>query len=115
MSAILKNGNEPEILEKDIPGVRTLIEKLGFQYATTQQTKIFSSASLTWRKSYMNDTTLPKKNLNKWAMPDVRNELGVMADYFLVRDGGGERFWSAERDWIKDKNTDLIYPKDKDK
>lgn len=107
----------PSISLSKVPSVNELQELLGLQRASLKDTKIFSEATLAWRKSYLTSDGQPASQLLLWKSPSVQTDLRLAAEKFLEDQNNGQNngynFWSPTRTWAQD--SDLKYPDDRDK
>ena len=98
----------PPPFPANIPKIRQLCEKLGYQSAE-KLTRDLRGTTQVWRKQYVTPSHKAGTELRNWKCESERNELLQMAMKYLD-DGNGERFWpNGEGD------ERLQYPKDQEK
>ncbi|CAG8957249.1 hypothetical protein HYFRA_00009451 [Hymenoscyphus fraxineus] len=106
-----KTVTEP-LLGNQIPKIWELQEELGLRDASRGLKESLKNGLVRLRETYRTQEGGTGESLVHWSVQAVQMDLGTMAELFLV-DGAGERFWCAERSWIR--KGDLVYPKDKAK
>lgn len=102
---------KPAVALSQVPSVKELCNKLGFERATQAETTVFTDTTHAFRKSYRCSNGSTGSSLTEWNSISVQQELTAMAMAFLADRGNGERFWSDLRRWKDD--GDLTYPEDR--
>ena len=102
---------KPAIPLSNVPPVKELCEKLGFQHALSRQVTDFVDTTRAFRKNYRTSNGTPGTELTDWNQGTIQHELFTMAIKFLDEARNGVRFWSDTRPWSED--GDLNYPEDK--
>jgi hypothetical protein len=105
-------GHEkPAVALSNVPSVKELCDRLGFESASQKETSAFTDATHSFRKSYKTSDGGAGVNLTNWYATDVQQELAAMAVKFLDDCGNGGRFWSSSRRWKE--YEDMTYPDDR--
>jgi hypothetical protein len=102
---------KPAVALSQVPSVRELCNRLGFERATQAETTVFTDTTHAFRKSYRCSNGSSGSSLTEWNSVNVQQELSAMALEFLDAGGNGERFWSDSRRWKEE--GDLMYPEDR--
>jgi hypothetical protein len=102
---------KPAMRLSNVPPVKELCDKLGFQRASSRKVDNFMDMVHIFRKNYKTAGGTPGAELKDWNLATVQHELSIMASKFLDEAGNGDRFWSETRTWKKD--GDFNYPDDK--
>jgi hypothetical protein len=105
------NRKKPVVALSQVPSVKELCNRLGFERATPAETTVFTDTTHAFRKSYKRPNGSAGSSLTDWNSISVQQELTAMAMAFLADGGNGERFWSDSRRWKDD--GDLTYPDDR--
>ncbi|CAG8976097.1 hypothetical protein HYALB_00002375 [Hymenoscyphus albidus] len=112
MARLLHKTVTESLLGNQIPKIWELQEELGLRHASWGLRESLKNGLVRLRETYRTQEGGTGESLVHWSVQSVQMDLGTMAELFLV-DGAGERFWCAERSWIR--KGDLVYPKDKAK
>lgn len=102
---------KPDVALSQVPSVKELCNRLGFQRATQTETTVFTDATHMFRRSYKCSDGTAGSDLTDWNSPRVQQELAAMAMAFLAARGNGELFWSDCRRWMDE--GDLTHLEDK--
>jgi hypothetical protein len=94
-----------------VPSVKELCDKLGFQQSSSRDTSAFTDTTHAFRKVYKTADGISGAELTDWKSTTTQRELMTMAHKFLDDNGNGEKFWSETKG--RNEISELRYPKDK--
>ena len=107
-SRVTKRSQKPSIPLSKVPPIKKLLQLLGFQRASIQNTQSFIAATHSWRNSYATGNSACE--LRHWNEPLIQLKLKDLANDFLYHGVNGDRFWGAGRSWFCE--TDMQFPRD---
>lgn len=100
------------IPQSQVPIVKELCEKLGFESLSDRQPLLDSTHQ--WRRMYLCKDGTFGKDLIQWKSLDTQRKLRKMAEEYVECSGNGPRFWPLkERPTERSRTRDVLeYPED---
>lgn len=109
----MSNTSKTLLAQSQIPQIRELQEKLGFDGRDGRSLADLRDATHHFRKEYLTSDGTPGRDLKDWKNSLIQAELLRMARTFLEDKHYGMKFWSASAN--SSSKRGLEYPKDSDK